>query len=224
MDEIAVQNDEPVRVALLNDYDIVVAGLLAMLEPFEQVRVVDISVGDVTIDSPADVALYDTYGRRGIPWPEVAELIEEPRAKHVAIFTFAASQQVALDALRRGVDGFLWKGLSPRELVDAIIDIANGERVVRLGAEGGRPTVEGQRWPFDQLGLTARESEVVALLAEGLTNRQIADALFVGPETVKTHIRHVFRKLGVHTRSEATAVALRDPSFARRVRRLSTAS
>lgn len=212
---------EPVRVALLNDYDIVVAGLSAMLAPFDEVTVVDTKVGDVSIDEPADVALYDTFGRRGIPWSDIAELVEEPLAKHVAIFTFAAAQQVALDALRRGVDGFLWKGLPPSELVSAIVDIAAGERVVRLGVEGGRLRSEGQRWPFDDVGLTARESEVLALLAEGLTNRQIADSLFVGPETVKTHIRHVFRKLGVHTRSEATAVALRDSSFARRARRLS---
>ena len=79
----------------------------------------------------------------------------------------------------------------------------------------------GYRWPFKDVALTPRESEVLALLAEGLSNRDIASALYVSAETVTTHLRRVFAKLGVRSRSQAVSRALRDESFARQVRRVS---
>jgi DNA-binding NarL/FixJ family response regulator len=205
-----------VRVALLNDFDLIVTGLTKMLEPFGQIQIVDDAVGRATSDGTAvDVVLYDTYGRRGMPWPEVQALVDEPAVRHVAVFTFAFVGDVIDEAVRRGVDGYLWKGLAPSTLVDQLVRIAGGERVVSQLYGYSRSAGAGYRWPFDDVGLTARESEVLALVSEGLPNRDIAEALFVAPETVKTHVRSIFRKLDVRTRAQATARALRDTAFSR---------
>ena len=71
-------------------------------------------------------------------------------------------------------------------------------------------------WPGRDRGLSRRESEILALLVQGLSNRQIADALYLSSETVKTHVRGLYRKLGVNNRVKAAAAALADPDFRRR--------
>ena len=68
-------------------------------------------------------------------------------------------------------------------------------------------------WPGSQLGLSRRESEVVALLVNGLSNREIADQLMLGEETVKTHLRHIYKKLDVSDRVHAVAIVLRQGIF-----------
>jgi DNA-binding NarL/FixJ family response regulator len=208
-------------VALLNDFDIVVNGLAEMLAPFEDIEIADISVGDVHIDHHVHVALYDTYGRHGMPWTELDEVVADSRAEHVAIFTFAFAEDIISEALERGVSGFLWKGVSAERLAESIRRIAAGEIVVDAAPHPRKTVPDGQRWPFADVGLSARESEVLALIAEGLTNPAIAEALYISRETVKSHVKQVLRKLGVSSRIEAASVALRDQSFARQVRRLS---
>jgi DNA-binding CsgD family transcriptional regulator len=81
--------------------------------------------------------------------------------------------------------------------------VHRGERVVDAG--GGSTTTP---WPGAGRGLSARQSEVVALLLQGLSNAEIANALYVDVNTVKTHLRHAYRALGVHTRSQALAMLL----------------
>ena len=98
---------------LLNDYDIVVNGLAALLQPFPDLQVVELHVGDVDIESPVDVALFDTYGRVGMPWEQLTELVECPRVRHAAVFTFDFGNALVERARNIGVHGYLWKGLSP---------------------------------------------------------------------------------------------------------------
>ena len=205
-----------ISVALLNDYDIVVNGLAALLQPFPDLNVVEMHVGDIDIESPVDVALFDTYGRVGMPWEQLAELVQLPRVRHAAVFTFDFGNALVERARSIGVHGYLWKGLSPEGLVESIRRIAGGEVVVSTPENHARQPDRSYRWPFDDHGLSARESEVLALLSEGLSNQQIADALYLNVETVRSHLKQVYSKLGVHTRTQATAKALRDPAFQHR--------
>jgi len=207
-----------IRVAVFNDFEVIVAGLVGMLEEFDDLEVVGVGVGgdDRTLHQTADVVLYDTYGRAGIPWGEISELIAQPTARHVVLFTFSLDDHVVSHALDAGAHGCLWKGLSRQELADAIRRVAAGEVVVSDADGRPRTPAEGHRWPFDDLGLTARESEVLALLSEGLPNARIAEALYLSTETVRSHVKQIFKKLGAHTRSEATAKALRAGAFSRR--------
>lgn len=205
-----------IKLALLNDYDIVVNGLAALLEPFPDLHVVEMEVGAASVESPVDIALFDTYGRVGMPWEQLAELIQTPRVAHTAVFTFDFGNALVDRAIGMGVHGYLWKGLSPQSLVESLRRIAGGETVVSRPENQARQPDRSYRWPFDDLGLSARESEVLALLSEGLSNQQIADALYLNVETVRSHLKQVYSKLGVHTRTQATAKALRDPAFQHR--------
>lgn len=203
------------RIALLNDYDVVVKGLQTMLQPFPEIDVVELEVGNVEVHTPVDVALYDTYGRRGVPWEELKSLVAQSNAEHVAVFTFEFSEDLVARSLEVGVHGYLWKGMSAAQLVDGLRGVERGDVIVSRPPVQSHHAAEGYRWPFADLGLTMRESEVLALLTQGLSNPSIAEGLFVGVETVRSHLKNVYAKLGVHTRGEAIARALRDPQFDR---------
>jgi two-component system, NarL family, response regulator LiaR len=209
---------ERVRVALLNDYEVVVAGLASMLAGFsEQVEVVDMSTGPPTETELVDVALYDSYGRPGLDLNRIAEVVHQENIRHVAVFTFDFHERLVADAFQEGVSGYLWKGLPSGQLVDALVRIAHGERVVSDSRPPTHPLDAPElAWPMRSRGLTARESEAVALLVRGLRNREIAEAMYVSVDTVKTHLRNVYRKLGVRNRAEVVAKALADPDFSRR--------
>ena len=212
-----------IRIAILNDFDVVVAGLSAMLEPFDDFEVVDMKVGDLQLGVDADVALYDTYGRSSSSQDALSQLVSQPSARNVAVFTFNFDPHLVEYALAAGVRGYVWKGLCRDKVADALRHVAAGEIVV-AAPEPNAPTptlLDGaaQRdW-----GLTTRESEVLTLLTEGASNAQIAAALFVSVETVRSHVKQVYRKLGVHTRSQATSLVLRGAGPAGAARRQSVA-
>jgi DNA-binding NarL/FixJ family response regulator len=201
-------------VALANDYEIVCAGLEAMLAPYSaRIEMVGpISVG-APLPTPIDVTLYDTYGREGLVTDGLRTLVEDPDAGRVALYTFLPSPDLIDLARDLGVAAVLPKTLRAAELVPALESIAAGcePRV----PPRGRSIADERSWPGKKRGLTERESEAVVLLAQGLRNQEIADALFVSIDTVKTHLRAAFRKLGVSNRAQATATVLRDPAFGR---------
>lgn len=205
-----------IRIALLNDFELVVTGLTGLLAPFNDLEVVEAEVGTTALEQPVDIALFDSYDRAGFPWQELTDLLGQPTTQHVVVFTFAFDQDLVERALAMGVHGYLWKGMSASAIADALRRVAGGEVVVAHPERHPRVPATEYRWPFDDRGLTARESEVLALLAEGMPNARIAQCLFVSTETVRSHVKQVFRKLGVHTRSEATATALRSGMFSRR--------
>jgi DNA-binding NarL/FixJ family response regulator len=209
-----------IKVALLNDYDVVVAGLAAMLQSYKaRVDVVDVTVGRPTHDAPLDVALYDSYGRPGLDMTRVKETVAQDNVRHVAVFTFDFHARLVDDALSCGVTGYLWKGLSGEQLVEALERIAAGDVVVSDPRPHTHPLDAPElAWPMRHRGLTARESEALALLVTGLRNREIADAMYVSVDTVKTHVRNLYRKLQVRNRAEAVAVALDDDDFRRQSR------
>jgi DNA-binding NarL/FixJ family response regulator len=203
------------RVAVVNDYEVVVAGLAAILEPFEdRVDVVD----SFTIDQPSrqqiDIALFDMFGRGDEEVP-LRRLLARPEVSCVAIYSFNFDQTAVDRALRAGAVGYLSKTLPAKELVDEIDRIAAGEQVISAPESSRRPRSEERSWPGRDLGLSEREAEVVALAAVGKRNAEIADCLFVSVDTVKTHLARSFRKLEVHNRTELSALIHRRPSFRR---------
>ena len=184
-----------------------------MLAPFaEWLQVVEIAVGHGPC-SPVDVALFDTYGHAGLGLSRVAELAKRPEVKHVAVFTWDSSPEHVRNALDSGVTGFLSKGLAAEQLVADLERVGAGEVVVR--ADRARDGV-ALAWPGRDRGLTERESELLTMVARGDRNREVAGALFLSENTVKTHLKSIFRKLGVSTRTQAAGFALKDPTFNRR--------
>ena len=202
------------RVAVANDYEIVVAGLAGMLSTYSpRVEVAgEIVVGE-PVREPIDIVLYDTYGREGIAADALRSLAGAEGIGKVAVFTFAPTPVLEQTAMSLGAAAVLPKTLTANELVSALEAIAEGREPVIPNRV--RHTADERYWPGRDRGLTERESEVVVLLAQGLRNQEIASALYVSIDTVKTHLRAAFRKLGVTNRAQATAAVLRDPAFGR---------
>jgi DNA-binding NarL/FixJ family response regulator len=208
--------DSRLRVALVNDHEIVVRGLAGMLAPYaDRLHIVELTTHP-HLAQRVDVALFDTYGRAGLGLIKLAELVADPAVGHVAIFTAAANNALAQRALEVGATGFLPKSLPAAELVDCLVRVGHGETVVVSDQTPRSRRQLGVTWPGQGSGLTERESELLSLVALGLRNDEIAEALFVSANTVKSHLKSVFRKLGVRNRTEAIAAVMADPTFLRR--------
>jgi len=156
---------------------------------------------------------------RGVSGLDVCtEIMAKAPACKVVFLTVYDDEQYLYQALRVGAVGFLLKRITGAELVDHLRRICDGEILIDP-ALAGRVALSaarlrsGEFWPGAHLGLTQRESEVLSLQVAGLSNRAIAAKLVVSQETVKTHARGIYRKLGVTDRAAAVAAALREGVF-----------
>jgi DNA-binding NarL/FixJ family response regulator len=198
-------SDGRIRVALVNDYELVLRGLHAMLQPFgDRVVVIEHEVGG-SPDSRADVALFDTFAARRDALARAKTMLDEGTVDHVVLYTWDAPEEFLQQAEAIGVDAVITKSTSAAELVRSLERVVAGERV------GLETVVKGERSRHNGAELTVREQEVLALLALGLSNAEIAHELFLSVDTIKTHVRRVFTKLGVNNRTQAAMRAV-DPS------------
>lgn len=207
--------DRPVRVAIVNDYEIVVAGLAAALEPFQdKVRVVETDAQRPVI-SEVDIVLYDTFGQVQGDGVRVEGLVRDNAAK-VVIFSWNVDPQLVDRAIRRGAAAYLSKALTADQLADSLVAIAGGKEI----RPDHEDTIEGGVWPGRQFGLTARESEVLALITQGLSNQEIAELTYLSINSVKTYIRSAYRKIGVARRAQAVRWGMEHGFVPDRTRRL----
>ena len=213
----------PITVVIIDDHQMVLDGLRAMLQPYrDQVRVVGeasepaAALALATELKPAAVLL-DVRLREASGLDLCSEILKAVDCK-VVFLTVYDDEQYLYQALRVGAAGFLLKRIKGGELVDYLRRICDGEVLIdptlagRVALSAAR-LHSGEFWPGAHLGLTQRESEVLSLLVAGLSNRAIAAKLVVSEETVKTHSRGIYRKLGVSDRAGAVAVALREGVF-----------
>lgn len=209
---------------LVDDHEMVLQGLEAMLSRFpDRIKVVgtaaeaDEAVRLVNAHHP-DVVLCDVRLRLGSGL-DVCTAIRaiDPQAK-VVFLTVYDDEQYLYQALRVGAVGYLLKRVDGHELLHQLERVLDGEVVIdptlagRVAASAAH-LQSGEFWPGARLGLTQRESEVLALLVGGLSNKAIAARLVVSDDTVKTHLRGVYRKLDVSDRGGAVATALREGLF-----------
>lgn len=140
-------------------------------------------------------------GRSGVHLAE--SLLREHPSIGILLYTGAADAGALHQALSAPVLGVLLKAATPEELVAAVEHVARGIRYVDVNL---RAVEEG---PPSTLRLSAREREVLQLIANGLSGEAVADALFLSGDTVRTHVRNAVAKLGAHSRAHAIAIALR---------------
>jgi DNA-binding NarL/FixJ family response regulator len=189
-----------ISVAVINDYDLVVRGVESMLAPFDdRVRLIGHELGPEPEQS-ADVALLDTFAGRRRTLARAAEMVRLGAAEHVVLYTWDAAPEFVRAARDAGASGVLLKTRSGELLVDSLERIALGEKI---GLGPGNGLAPGPR----VVELSDRESEVLALIALGLTNGEIADELYLSIETVKTYVKRLYAKLGVHNRAQAALAA-----------------
>lgn len=215
--EAARRVGRPVRVALMNDYEVIVSGLQQMLAPYaDRVRVVEID-SLLPVHTEVDVLLYDAYGRERVTGP-VRQLLADSDAK-VVIYTWHLDEDLVQEALGHGAVACLSKSLDALDLVAALEKVHAGSVVISDDPGPGASVAIGD-WPGREHGLSPRESEVVALIAQGLSNREVADRAALSINSVKTYIRSAYRKIGVERRTQAVLWATSNGLTPNRARRI----
>ena len=215
----------PVRVLLADDQDLVRAGLRMIIDSAPDLTVVaEAGTGNQAVrlarESRADVVLMD------IRMPDLDGLAATRRITadddlagvRVLILTTFEVDEYIFEALRAGASGFLGKGTRPDALIEAIRTIAQGNALLSPAATRGLiaryltldgPGVGRGRAAEPRIldALTEREREIVALIATGMSNAEIAEHLTLSPLTVKTHANHAMTKLGARDRAQLVVLA-----------------
>ncbi|RAV01597.1 response regulator [Mycolicibacter senuensis] len=211
----------PVRLVLVDDHEMVIEGLRAMLTAFsDRIEVVGQAISAeqalaVVADTDPDIVLCDVRMRGESGLDLCLALRERDPERKIVMLSVYDDEQYLFEALRVGASGYLLKSISSDDLVHQIELAHRGETVIDpgLAARAAGTAARLQRdefWPGARQGLTQRESEILACMVSGLSNRGIATKLVIGDETVKSHLRSIYRKLGVSDRTGAVATALRE--------------
>lgn len=198
-----------VRVVIVDDHPVVRSGLLALLAGQPTLEVVGQAGSgaealDVVRQVHPDVVLCDLRLGEGIDGVEVTGALRgQPDAPAIVILTTYDHDADIVRAVEAGAAGYLLKDATVDEIVAAVERAARGDSV--LSAALTERVVDAMR--TRRAGLSPREREVLGLLAEGLSNREIARRTFLSEATVKTHLAHVYAKLDVEGRTAAVARA-----------------
>jgi len=188
-------------LAVVNDHELIVRGVAAMLDPFKDlIQVVELDL-DVPVTRPVDIALYDTFTRTNIGSDDLDDLCVNPNIGRVVLYTWMLTEELVASAQRRGVHAALHKSLDAHGLVRALTTLEEQHLEVIPFVE--EPNPASNSWPGRDLGLTARESEIIALVTNGLSNNEIAERTYLSINSVKTYIRSAYRTMGVTNRSRA---------------------
>jgi len=192
----------PITVALVDDYDVVLLGVAQMLDQYrDRVIVAEIDSNE-PLDDPVDIVLYDSFAQPESDHEEIRVLVENPRARRVVVYTWNFHPDLVDSARRQGARGYLSKTLTARDLVAALEAVHAGDIVVSDQPPRARST-SGLNWPGRGEGLTDRESEILALITQGRSNAEVAALTFLSPNTVKSYIRNIYRKIDVASRTQA---------------------
>jgi NarL family two-component system response regulator LiaR len=198
---------ETIRVALVNDYEIVLEGLRALLRPYDpDIRVVELDV-ERNPQRAVDVTLFDTYGEVQEMRQRAQDLAADATNGAIVVFSFSDDAALAGTFLRAGAQGFISKGLPAEQIVNGITAAARGEQVMMMQASPRAAMSAELEWPGRDVRLTARESELLALLPTGMSNRELSEHLHVSENTIKSQLRRLFSKLDVRNRAQAAALA-----------------
>jgi DNA-binding NarL/FixJ family response regulator len=197
----------PITVALVDDYDVVLMGVAKMFDRYrDRVAVAEIDANEAVEDA-VDIVLYDSFAQPESDHEEIATLVANPRARRVVVYTWNFHPDLIDSARQHGAHGYLSKTLPARELVAALEAVHAGQTVISEVPPRPRSAV-GLDWPGRGEGLTDRESEVLALITQGKSNAEVAALTYLSPNTVKSYIRSVYRKIGVGSRTQAVLWAV----------------
>ncbi|MFD9665486.1 response regulator [Rhodococcus sp. NPDC059968] len=200
-----------VTVLLVDDHVVVRAGLRALLDSQPDIEVIaEAGTGEEAVDAVStfrpQLVTMDLALGAGIDGVEAIRRIRQvDRDLPVLVFTTYDTDADVVRAIDAGAIGYLLKDSTPQEIFAAVRGAAAGQSV--LSPPVASRLLQQMQRPAE--ALTPREAELLTLLAEGMTNKELGKALFISEATVKTHLVHIYAKLGVDTRAAAVSVALR---------------
>ncbi|MFB7619492.1 response regulator [Kitasatospora sp. NPDC056181] len=214
-DNTAAQANTPVKVFLLDDHEVVRRGVYDLLDAEPDLTVIGeaATVEQALARVPAlrpDVAILDMRLPDGDGVTVCRELRSRMPELACLILTSFDDEEALLDSIMAGAAGYVLKQISGTDLVSAVRTIASGQSMLDPGAATRlmarlRGDTPAQAPAFPEL--TEREREILALVGEGLTNRQIGQRLYLAEKTVKNHVSRLLAKLGVERRVQAALIA-----------------
>lgn len=212
---------EPIRVLLVDDHALFRKGLASLIDPLEDMEVVgEAGDGREALERARelmpDLILMDIQmpGWDGL---KATQLIKEemPYVK-IVMLTVSDDDKDLFEAIKQGAQGYLLKDIEPEELFELLRGVYRGEAPIshltaaRILDEFTRLAQKESWVPIAGNNITPREKEVLQLVAQGATNKEIASQLFIAENTVKNHLRNILAKLHLGNRVQAAAYALRE--------------
>lgn len=202
-----------IRIVVVDDHALFRSGLISLLGDMEEFQVVGEAANgrealEVVRQTKPDIVLMDV-NMPVMGGVETVRALKSSEACRIIMLTISKNDEDLLNAISAGADGYLLKNASPEELKKAIRNVERG--MGALSPEVTRQVmtaVASGKIPQQEIGLSAREIEVLSCLARGLTTAQISSELFISENTVKTHVRHILEKLEASNRVEATRKAV----------------
>lgn len=213
---------EPVRVLVVDDHALFRRGISTVLTNQENISVVGEATNGLEAIEKAEQLVPDVIVMDlNMPQCSGLEATQALQAKmpqiNILVLTVSDNEADLFAAIKFGATGYILKNTEPEELVQAIYHIAQGGVIIspvmatKLLTEFRDSTsdTKAEKTTADEASLSPREDEVLRLVAQGATNKEIADSLFISENTVKTHLRNIMDKLHLANRSQAAAYAVK---------------
>lgn len=211
-----------IRVFLLDDHEVVRRGVQELLDSEDDIQV----IGDASTAAEAlrrvpalrpDVAVLDVRLPDGNGVSVCRDLRSQMPGLKCLMLTSFADDDAVFDAIMAGASGYVLKQIRGNDLVAAVRTVAGGGSLLDASTTSQvLERVRNKAADADPLAvLTDREREIVTLIGEGMTNKQIADQLFLAEKTIKNHVSVIFAKLGIERRTQAAVIATRNQPDAR---------
>ncbi|HEX6386958.1 MAG TPA: response regulator transcription factor [Anaerolineae bacterium] len=206
------------RILLVDDHEVVRLGLKSLLERHPGFEVVAEAAAEheavqKALEHKPDVVLMDIRLAGGSGVEACRKIVDQLPNTRVIMLTSYAEDEMLFAAIRAGASGYVLKQVGSTDIIQAIEAAAQGEATLdpsltqRIFAEVRRSIQKDEAATFSEL--TAQEMQVLALIAEGKTNREIAGTLFLSEGTIRNYVSNILSKLGVSNRAEAAAYAIR---------------
>jgi DNA-binding NarL/FixJ family response regulator len=205
---------DPLRVLIVDSQTVTRAGLRRLLESYPGLQVIGeaadgVQAASETVELGPQVVLMDAQLPEGQTLSTLRQIKQLNPDTRVLLLATQDREEYLYEAIRAGADGYILKDIAPDELVQAIRTIARGEVLIQSQIAGRLLTRYGRQGRNSREDtLTAREQEVLRLLARGLRNKEIAARLYVSERTVTFHLANIYQKLNVSGRTEALSRAL----------------